>query len=91
MFNDVREFLKRAEELGQVNLIEGADWDVEIGHITELQLSVPDNRPLLLFDKIKGYKAGYRVITNFANTELLIELAMGLPLDAKGLELVRIW
>jgi len=88
MFNDLREFLKRAEELGQVNLIEGADWDLEIGRITDLQLSVPD-APLLLFDKIKGYKAGYRVITNFINTELLIALVFGLPLEARGIELVQ--
>ena len=71
MFNDLREFLKKAEELGQVNRIEGADWNLEIGNITELQLSVP-NAPLLLFDKIKGYKPGYRIVTNFLNTELLL-------------------
>ena len=33
MFDDLREFLKKAEELGQVNTIEGADWNLEIGRI----------------------------------------------------------
>ncbi len=90
MFNDLREFIKRAEELGQVNNVEGADWHLEIGSITELQQSVP-NAPLLLFDKIKDYKAGYRIITDFINTELLIDLAMGFPLEARGIDLVRLW
>ena len=90
MFDDLRGFLQKAEELGQVNLIEGADWELEIGNITELQLSIP-NSPMLLFDKIKGYKPGYRVATNYLNTELLINLAMGLPLEAKGLDIVKIW
>ncbi len=90
MFNDLREFLKKAEELGQVNKVEGADWNLEIGAITELQLSIPD-APLLLFDKIKGYKPGYRVVTNYLNTELLIDLAMGIPLDTRGIELVKVW
>ncbi len=90
MFNDLREFLKKAEELGQVNRVEGADWDLEIGHITELQQSIP-NAPLLLFDKIKGYKAGYRVVTNFLNTELLLNMTQGFPLEARGLEIVKIW
>ncbi len=90
MFNNLRDFLKRAEELGQVNLIEGANWDLEIGRITELQLSIP-NAPLLLFDKIKGYKAGYRVMTNLIYGDLLVDLAMGFPLEAKGIEIVKIW
>ncbi len=89
MFNDLREFLKRAEELGQVNHIEGADWNLEIGSITELQQAVP-NAPLLLFDKIKGYQPGFRVVTDFANTELLMDMALGFPLEARGLEVARL-
>ncbi len=90
MFDNLREFLTKAEELGQVNLVEGADWNLEIGAITELQLTVP-KAPLLLFDKIKDYKPGYRIITNFLNTEMLINLALGFPLEAKGLEIVKLW
>ena len=89
MFKDFREFIKKAEELEQINRIEGADWDLEIGLITELQLSVPD-APMLLFDKIKGYKPGYRVVTHFLATELLFNLAFELPLEARGLSVVQI-
>lgn len=90
MFNDLREYLDRAKEIGEYKVIEGADWDLEIGAITEMALSRPD-LPLLIFDKIKDYKAGYRVVTNFLNTSKLVALAFGLPLEAKGIELVRAW
>lgn len=90
MFNDLREFLKKAEELGQVNRVVGSDWDLEVGNITDLQQSIPD-APLLLFDNIKGYPSGYRIATDCVNNELLMDLAMGFPLDARGLDVVKHW
>lgn len=88
MFNDLREFIKRAEELGEYRLIEGADWDREIGALSELHLTI-SNSPLLLFDKIKGYQPGYRVASNLATTDRRIALALGLPLELRGIELAR--
>ncbi len=90
MFDDLREFLTEAEKLGKVDRIEGADWNLEIGSIMELQQSVPD-APLLLFDRIKDYPAGYRLITDFINTDFLVNLAMGFPIEARGLEVVSLW
>lgn len=87
-FNDLREFIQKADELGECKVIEGADWDLEIGGLTELASAIK-NAPLLLFDKIKGYEAGYRVATNLFNTERRTALALGLPMEARGLELVR--
>ncbi|MDP2643382.1 MAG: UbiD family decarboxylase [Desulfobacterales bacterium] len=89
MFDDLREFINKADELGLVDRIDGAEWDLEIGRISELQLTVPD-APMLLFDRIKGYPAGFRVLTNFLNTERLINLTLGFPLEAKRLEIVKI-
>ena len=62
MFNDLREYLEQAEALGELKTIEGADWELEIGTLTEIMAK--PNTPALLFDKIKGYDAGYRVVTN---------------------------
>ena len=36
MFNDLRDFIKRVEELGEYQLVEGADAELEIGAITHL-------------------------------------------------------
>lgn len=90
MFDDLRQFLDKARELGECKLIESADWDLEIGLISELQMSRP-NQPLLLFDKIKGSKPGYRVATNAIETERRFALVHGLPLEAKKTELVNVW
>ena len=80
MFNDLRDFLSEAERLGEVKPVRGADWNIEIGAITELQVSRPD-QPMLLFDEIKDYPPGYRVVTNFMNTSKLFALTHGLPLQ----------
>ncbi len=90
MFDDLREFIKAADELGECKVIKGADWNLEIGIITELSGGKPD-RPLLVFDEIKGYQPGYRIATNFFNTYKLFALAYDLPLDAEGVELIRPW
>ena len=88
MFNDLREFIEQVEKLGESRVVEGADWDLEIGRITELALSDPKS-PLLVFDKIKGYPAGYRVVTNFLNSPKRISMAMGLPLYDSDIDIVH--
>ena len=90
MYNDLRELIAKADELGLVRKIDGADWDLEIGTITELAQSKPD-MPLLLFDNIKGYPPGYRVVTNILNSFKLIALTCGFPLEARGVDLVKAW
>ena len=57
LFNDLREFIKKAEEIGESQLIEGADCDPDIGALTELLQDEPEPK-LLLFDRIKGYPPG---------------------------------
>ena len=88
MFQDLREFISQSEDIDERRVIEGADWDCEIGAIGSLLSQYPES-PLLVFDKIKGYPPGYRVATNLATTERRVALAYGLPPEAKGLELVR--
>lgn len=89
-FDDLREYINRVEELGECKVIDGADWNLEIGVISELYLSTP-NPPLLLFDKIIDYKPGYRVASNVIITPRRTALCLGLPLEAKGIELVNAW
>lgn len=89
MFNDLREYIDQVEKLGECRVIEGADWDLEIGAITEL--AARPNTPLLLFDKIKGYEPGYRVVTNMAASNRRVCLLLGLPEAESGMELVRAW
>ncbi len=90
MFDDLREFINRADELGECRVIKEADWNLELSRIAELSGSRPD-QPLLLFDEIKGYPPGFRVVVNFLNTFKLFNLAYDLPLEARGVELIKAW
>ena len=57
---DLRDFINQLRELGELELIEGADWNLEIGAITELKGE--QEGLALLFDKIQGYPPGFRIL-----------------------------
>jgi len=87
-FNDLREFIAAVEQRGDVKVIEGADWNLEIGLITEWQISEPKN-PLLLFKNIKGYPPEHTVATNLFGTPARTALALGMSPEMKRLDMVR--
>src|SRR2546426_3136468 len=65
---DLRSWIDEVEKLGELARINGADWDVELGAITELGHHRGERSKALLFDQIKGYPKGYRVLSNSMNT-----------------------
>jgi UbiD family decarboxylase len=85
---DLREFLAGVEALGELKTVRKADWNLELGAITEISASAP-NPPALLFDDIKDYPRGFRVFTNMYQTQSRTALALGLAPELKGVELVR--
>jgi 4-hydroxy-3-polyprenylbenzoate decarboxylase len=88
-FDDVRGFVEVVEAAGELRRLDGADWDLEIGALTEL---VNEQRgPALLFDHIKGYPAGYRVLSNVWGSLRRTALTLGFPQDADGVALVNGW
>jgi UbiD family decarboxylase len=89
-FTDLREYLAVVDDAGDLRRIEGADWDLEIGALTE-SVAFSETPNTLLFDDIEGYPTGYRVVTNLYNTETRQALALGLPPDASGVDLVSHW
>jgi UbiD family decarboxylase len=91
-FRDLREFLDAAVKHlgeGEVKQIDGADWNGEIGCITELMAE--RNGPILLFDNIVGYPKGFRVVSNFVATAERTALALGLPTGAPKIDILRAW
>ena len=89
-FNDIREFIEKAKEIGEYAVVEGANWETDIGMISELETAQPNPR-LLLFDNIEGYPSGYRVVSLPFATQRRTALALGLPEEARGAELVRVY
>jgi UbiD family decarboxylase len=69
---DLREFMRLAQETGELTVIEGADPHLEIGALYELSLE-HDHPPVLLFDRIKGYPPGYRVLMNIRTSQIFSE------------------
>ena len=76
---DLRQWMAQADKLGELTTIDGADWDTEIGAVTELGHHMGERSSALLFDNIKGYPAGYRVLSNTLNS--LKRLALTLHMD----------
>ncbi len=85
---DLREFIDKVQQIGELRVVKGANWDLEIGAITYLVAKRPDP-PALLFDNIQGYKAGYRILSIPYSTDKRMALSLGLPPELRGLELVR--
>ena len=73
---------------GQMKVVEGADWDLEIGAISEVS-GLGQEPPALLFDKIKGYPQGFRVLVNMFQTQRRTARALGLSDALRGPALVN--
>ena len=90
MYRDLREFIHDVGGIGELKKVEGADPDLEIGAITEVAAGSP-SCPMLLFDRIKGYPKGYRVLSNLLHTTRRLALGVGLPLDLQRMALAKAW
>ena len=88
-YRDFRGFIEAAKKVSEWRAIDGADWDGEIGALIEATAEL-DNRPMLVFDKIKGYPAGFRLVSlAFANYKRTA-LAFGISPGKSKLEVVRL-
>src|SRR6188474_3369355 len=87
---DLREWLTKVEEIGELQVVTGATAEEDIGMATEL---LGRTRPskATIFDEIPGFKKGFRVLSNGLGSFTRIAVTLGLPLDASPHELVRLW
>src|ERR1051325_10890268 len=84
---DLRDLIDVLDEHGELKRIDGVDWNLELGAITEM-LALRDG-PALLFDRVRGYPAGYRVLTNLINNPRRVGMLYGLPKGTGGIDIVR--
>jgi 4-hydroxy-3-polyprenylbenzoate decarboxylase len=89
-YRDHRDWIRKADELGELKTLKGCDWNLEIGAITELVHHREDG-PAVLFDEIKGYPKGYRVLSNSLSTRTRLGLTLGLPPGETKMDFVRTW
>ena len=85
---DLREWIARIEELGELQHVTGAHWDLEIGTISEINYR---RKPpaALLFDDIVGYPRGYRVLTGSMSNARRMAVTLGLDPNLDTASLVQ--
>ncbi|HXF76342.1 MAG TPA: UbiD family decarboxylase, partial [Methylomirabilota bacterium] len=88
-FDSLGDFIKAAEKIGEVEYIEGADLESDVGGLTEL--AAERGGPMLVFDKFAAYPEGFRVCANASRTIRRFALALDLPVDIHPLDLLRRW
>ena len=65
-FDSLGDFIKAADAVGEVQYVEDADLELDVGGLTEL--TAEHNGPMLVFDKFAGYPVGHRVCANANRT-----------------------
>lgn len=86
LYRDLREWLAQVEQAGELKTIPGVDWNLEMGAIAELFPSYA-----VLFDSIKDYPPGYRVVTGLMNSLKRSALTSHLPLDTDRSSFISAW
>src|ERR1044071_275177 len=89
-FHDLREYLSVVKNMGHLKLIEGADADLEIGALTAM-IGARRDCPVLLFDPVKNYSRGMRLMTNLLNNSERQKVVHGCPPEIGDAEAARWW
>lgn len=76
---DLRTWIESVDEMGKLRRIEGADPKSEIGVLAEL--NGQRRGPTLLFDTIRGYAPGYRLLTSAVLDAQRMAFTLNLPTD----------
>ena len=85
---DLRSWLREVRELGEMRDVYGADWNLELGAISELNVK-KDSAPALLFDQIAGYPKGFRVLTCSTSSPARLASILRLGIEKTHLGLVH--
>jgi len=87
---DLRELIEQFDEMGELARIDGADWNLEIGALSETSAAAkPGRAKTLLFDNIPGYPEGFRVMSGAANAYKRLAVVLGLDDPDNEMDLVR--
>ena len=91
LYNDLRSWMSKVEEFGELKTVEGIDWKYEMGAVTEVYARNPPYSAIL-FDKIKDYPAGHRVLVGVHHQSLKRQcLTTHLPLDYDRYQFIQAW
>jgi UbiD family decarboxylase len=84
----LRGFINQLDRSGRLRRISGADWDLEIGALTDA--NAKNNKYALLFDDIRGYPKGFRLLTGALLDAPRVALALGFDSNVNNLQLASL-
>ena len=87
---DLREWIQRVDEIGELTRVDGANSEYELGGLVDLYQWDMGN-PALLFDHIQGHRPGYRVLANVLTSLRRLALSLDLPLEFGPRDFVQAW
>src|SRR5262245_16146412 len=90
VFDGLQEYVDACMEVDEFRVIEGADWNEEIGTLIEVTAEQFASPPMLVFDNVKGYPAGYRLVALIGASYKRQALALGLPPELPRSELSQL-
>lgn len=79
VFNDTRDWLQQAHKIDELMVLEDVDPHLEVGTI--VQVNGQNLGPALLFDKLKGYPKGFRILTNSLANIKTVNMTVGVPIE----------
>ncbi len=89
-YEDLRDLIEQFDEMGELARVDGADWNLEIGALSETVAGAnPGRAKALLFDHLEGYAPGFRILSGGANALRRLALVLGLPDPENETELVK--
>lgn len=86
---DMRDWLDKVDELGELKVIKGADWNEEIGLLRFLARKKNCDCPAVIFDKVKDYPEGYRVLVGAPCSTRRLAMILGIDHTDSDLELIK--
>src|SRR5262249_270168 len=86
----LRSWLQQVDALGELRTLDGGDWDLEIGGVADIGTE-RGSSPAILFDSIKNYPKGYRVLINSLGSTKRLGLSLGMPQNLSALGFVSEW
>jgi len=87
---DLRDWLERVDDIGELQKIDNVDWNLEMGAVAEMIYHArPENPPAILFDNIPGYPKGFRVLSGMTNSARRLALTLNLPEPEAPMDVVQ--
>ena len=89
-YRDLREWIQEFDKMGELRYAEGVDWNLELGAISDVSLH-KFGSPAIIFQKIKGYEEGGRVLVNPSGSPRRAGLLLGIPGTESKTQLAQEW